>query len=127
MILYLAADLIWGTRIKATAESLGISARPVRSLEMLEARLGEVHPTPIRGLLLDLEKPDEALAMLARLRDRRPIDPPPFPAICWAPHVERGLMEQAAAAGAARVLTRGAFDANLPRLLAELEGVPPCE
>ena len=36
-VLFLAADLIWATRIKATAEDLGVAARPVRTMEMLEA------------------------------------------------------------------------------------------
>lgn len=119
MVLYLAADLIWGTRIKATAAALGVNARPVRSLDMLDARLADAPPEdPVRGVVLDLQKPQEALAMLERLRGP---DAPPalrsIPVLCWAPHVETDLIAQARAAGADRVLTRGAFDAQLEKLL----------
>ena len=120
MVLYLAADLLWGTKIKATAAAVGVNARPVRSLEMLTARLADAPPDdPVRGVLLDLEKPEEALAMLAHLRG--PASNPAhraIPTLCWAPHVERDLMAQAKAAGADRVLTRGALDAQLEPLLA---------
>lgn len=65
MLLYLAADLIWATKLKATAQGIGIEARPVRSMEMLEARLAD---SPVKAIVLDLDKPDEALAFIARLR-----------------------------------------------------------
>jgi hypothetical protein len=122
MILYLAADLIWGTKVKATAAAVGVNARPVRSLEMLEARLADqTAEDPVRGVVLDLEKPEEALAMLACLKGT-PTEGPVPRVVCWAPHVERGLMEQAKAAGADAVMTRGAFDAQLEKVLRELDG-----
>ncbi len=118
MILYLAADLLWATKIKGTAEALGLACRPVRTLEMLEQRLADSAPTAI---LLDLEKPEEALAMLARLKGpgadeqtRR------IRAVAWGPHVARELMQRARDAGADEVLTRGTFDHTLPDLLLAL-------
>jgi hypothetical protein len=118
MLLYLAADLIWGTKIKATAAAMGVNARPVRTLEMLEARLADQPADdPIRALLLDLEKPEEAMAMLARVK----ATPTPIRAVCWAPHVERDLMDHAKAAGADTVMTRGAFDSQLDKLLQQLD------
>jgi hypothetical protein len=118
MILYLAADLIWGTKIKATAQAVGVNARPVRSLEMLEARLADQPAEdPVRGVVLDLEVPEVAMAMLGRLRP----GVPGVRVVCWAPHVERGLMERAKAAGAGAVMTRGAFDAHLDQLLKDLD------
>ncbi|MDX2131315.1 MAG: hypothetical protein SFY69_04610 [Planctomycetota bacterium] len=140
MILYLAADLIWATRIKGVADALGLPARPVRTLDMLEARLAD---SRVSAILLDLEKPDEALAMIERLR--RPPAPgpstaaPPAPEatapapaapatpdprrvriLAWAPHVERDLMQRARDAGADDVLTRGSFDRNLEDILLRL-------
>src|SRR5438477_301401 len=110
MILYLAADLIWATRIKATATDLGIGARPVRSLEMLEARLAD---SEVTGLVLDLEQPDVALAMVRRLRgDSATPRQRAIRIVCWAPHVEVERMEGARRAGADQVLARGAFDHN---------------
>jgi hypothetical protein len=115
MVLYLAADLLWGMRIKATAELLGVPARPVRSVEMLEDRLGDGEPLL---LLLDLEALDTALAMIARLRgpganerDRA------IRIIAWGPHSSTDAIEQARAAGADEVLARGAFDRRLAGIL----------
>ncbi|CAG0977174.1 hypothetical protein PHYC_01566 [Phycisphaerales bacterium] len=118
MLLYLAADLIWATRIKGVAEALGLPARPVRSLEMLEARLAD---SRVSAILLDLERPEEALAMIARLRG--PGAGEQDRSICilaWAPHVQKDLMQQARDAGADEVLPRGAFDRNLGEIMLKL-------
>jgi CheY-like chemotaxis protein len=118
MILYLAADLIWASRIKATAEALGIAARPVRSLEMLEARLAD---SPVTAILLDLEKPEEALVCIARLKgNQASTGERAVRVVAWGPHVAADLLQQARMAGADAVLTRGAFDHRLPELLKEL-------
>src|SRR6185369_15920838 len=119
MILYLAADLIWATRVKATATDLGIPARPVRSLEMLEARLAD---SEVKGLVLDLEQPDVALPMIQRLRGDAAGDRErAIRIVCWAPHVEVDRMEEARRAGADQVMARCAFDHNLPAILRTLE------
>ena len=58
MVLYLASDLLWATRIKSCADDLTppVPARPVRDLKMLEARLAD---SPVKGLLLDLAAGEE--------------------------------------------------------------------
>jgi len=118
MILYLAADLIWATRIKGVADALGIPCRPVRTMEMLEARLAD---SPVAALLLDLEKPDEAMAFIARLRGDGATEPErAVKVLAWGPHVAVELLEQARAAGADVVMTRGAFDHKLPEVLTKL-------
>lgn len=115
MILYLASDLIWATRIKETARALGVEARPVRTLDMLEARLGDSDP---RALILDLEAPEMALAMLEALREQGH----GLRTVCFGPHVAKDLFQQAREAGAHEVMTRGAFDHHLPELLVTLSG-----
>lgn len=118
MVLYLAADLLWATRIKAAAEDAGVAARPVRNLDMLEARLAD---SPVQALLLDLEKPDEALAMIARLRGEGATDRDrAIRIVAWGPHVEDELLKGARAAGADEVMARGAFDHRLPDVLCRL-------
>lgn len=120
MVLYLAADLMWASKIKATADAAGVPCRPVRTLEMLEARLAD---SDVRAIVLDLDKPEEAMAMLARLRGaaagarERGIR-----AVAWGPHVEKGLLQQARDAGADEVMTRGAMDHNLEAVLIRLHG-----
>ncbi|MCC6677376.1 MAG: hypothetical protein IT436_09545 [Phycisphaerales bacterium] len=122
MILYLASDLVWATKIKAMAEDLGLAARPVRTVEMLEARLAD---SPVIAFIADLEKPEEALAMLARLRGRGAGAGEKERAIrtlAFAPHVAKDLMQRAREAGADEVLPRGAFDHHLADILVKLAG-----
>lgn len=141
MILYLAADLLWASKIKGTAEALGIPCRPVRTLEMLEARLAEAatainggaglegaangatasssESSALRALLLDLDKPDEAMAMIARVRREerwRGVR-----VVCFGPHVAKELFQLARDAGADEVMPRGALDARMEDVLLKLE------
>lgn len=124
MIAYCASDLVWATRIKAAAEDLGIQARPVRNLEMLNARLAD---SPVRGLIVDLDAHESALPILRRAREweregssegfgRRRIR-----IIAFGPHVETAALAEANACGADAALTRGAFSARLIDLLKELD------
>ncbi len=115
MILYFASDLVWATRIKATAEDLGLPCRPVRNPDMLAQRLGDSKPT---ALILDLETEQAGLELLAALRAN------PAGAgvrvLAFAPHVKKDLMQAARDAGANEVLTRGAFDHDLVDILFRL-------
>jgi CheY-like chemotaxis protein len=121
MLLYAAADLIWATRIKATAEDLGISARPVRSLEMLQARLADApSDSPVRGFVADLESP-VALELITYLRAPGPGQPNPVRIVAYGPHIATDRLQQAKAAGADQVLPRGAFDRQLPEILKALD------
>src|SRR5262245_18800779 len=124
MILYCAADLLWATRIKATAESLGIPCRPARSVEMLEARLAD---SAVRALIVDLDSGEAALSLIRALRgeNNKPGRDPDraIQILAFGPHVALELFEQARAAGADRVLARGAFDRQLPEILRVL-GAP---
>lgn len=119
MILYHAADLLWGTRIRSTADSLGIPARPVRTLEMLQARLAD---SPARAVVADLDGGDAAMAIIAHLRrpDAGAIEKA-IRIVAWGPHVEVEKLRAAKEAGADAVMARGAFARSLPRILRELE------
>lgn len=118
MILYLAADLVWATKIKATAQAVGVPARPARTLEMLEARLAD---SPVKAVVLDLEAAEAALAFIGRLRGpcasaaERQIK-----ILAWGPHVAVDQLAAAKSAGADFVLTRGAFDHRMDELLRQL-------
>lgn len=118
MVLYFAADLLWASKIKATADAVGVAARPVRTIEMLDARLADSEP---RAILVDLDKPDVALALIARLRapgaDAKNLA---VRIVAWGPHVEKELLQRARDAGADEVLTRGAMDHNLGEILLAL-------
>lgn len=118
IILYSAADLLWATRIKETAAAMGIPSRPVRSVEMLEARLGD---SEVCGLIIDLEAGEVGMQLIGRLR--RPDATPrerALPIVVFGPHVAAAQLEAARQAGASVVMARGAFSANLPRVLESL-------
>ncbi|MGE3108923.1 MAG: hypothetical protein AB7G11_17095 [Phycisphaerales bacterium] len=120
MVLYLAADLLWSSRIRSIGDEIGVPMRPVRTLEMLEARLGD---SDVKGVVLDLDAAETALAMIGRLRGEAatPRDLG-VRIVTWGPHVAVDLLSAAKQAGADVVLTRGAFNSRLPELLRELEG-----
>lgn len=118
MILYLAADLIWASKIKGCADALGLACRPVRTLQMLDARLADSDPV---ALLLDLTANETALAMLDHLRG--PDAANRYRAVrivAFGPHVEKTLFQKARDAGADEVLTRGALDHDMDEVLLRL-------
>jgi hypothetical protein len=123
MILYLAADLVWASKIKATADALSIACRPARTLEMLQARLAD---SDVKALVADLDKPEEALQMIAFLR--RPEASPKergVRVVAWGPHVAKDLLQAARDAGADSVMTRGSFDHDLEEILLRLQSAAP--
>lgn len=109
MLLYLASDLMWATRIKALADDLKIPARPVRNIEMLDARLAD---SQVQALIVDLES-EVAIPLIQHLRAAKPS----IPITCFAPHVKKDVMQAARDAGAHQVMPRGAFDANMATIL----------
>jgi len=126
VVLYLASDLLWATRIKSCAEDLSVAARPVRTLEMLEARLAD---SPVRGVLLDLAAGEEgkegeiALSMLKRLKGEGASGTGGVRVVVFGPHVQAEQLAAARSAGADLVMTRGGLDANLSRVLVDLGGM----
>jgi DNA-binding NarL/FixJ family response regulator len=119
MILYVCADLLWATRIKSTAEAAGLSARPVRSAEMLRDRLAD---SDVRALVVDLEAGETGLALIRRLRGP---DAPPehrrVRVLAFGPHVNTEAFERARAAGADRAIARGGFAERLADVLRDLD------
>ncbi|MEK6701301.1 MAG: hypothetical protein AABZ53_03495 [Planctomycetota bacterium] len=118
MLLYLAADLLWASKIKGTADALSLPCRPVRSVEMLEARLAD---SPVTALLVDLDKPEEAMTMIGRLRGAAAGVPErSIRILAFGPHVAKEALAAAKAAGADEVLPRGAFDHDMGNILKRL-------
>lgn len=124
MVLYLCADLVWGTRIKSTGDALGVPCRPARTPDMLRARLAD---SPVRGLIVDLDAGDAAIEVIAAARNARPASaragppsPPGLFILAFGPHVAADRFEAARRAGADVVLARGALDRRLPDVLTAL-------
>lgn len=118
LIVYLAADLIWATRIKGAGDALGLACRPVRTLQMLEDRLGD---SPVVALVADLEAGDRSFELIDRLRGERASDDDRrIRVLVFGPHVDRDGLQRARDCGADEVLARGVFSANLPEILLRL-------
>lgn len=124
MIVYFASDLLWASKIKGVADAIGVAARPVRDTTMLDARLGD---SEVRGLVLDLDAPEKAFELLAHLRARQkePENQGRFAKIrvaAFGPHVNTAELDRALREGCDPVLTRGAMDREMGRVLRVLEG-----
>lgn len=149
MILYCCADLLWATKVKSTADALGIPARPARNLDMLNARLSDCD---VRGLIVDLESGPVAVELIRAVRGtaKATTETPrhgeemaeggvgggiersvpgrnigrvhQIPIIAFGPHVEVDALRAAATAGATEVMTRGAFGAGLADVLKRIGG-----
>lgn len=141
MILYMAADLLWATRIKETATALALPCRPARTPAMLRDRLADAD---VRALIVDLNAEGAALELIRALREaeapaRVPVaDPAPDPAdhpsprgssaprparvrvLAFGPHVRKDLLQAARDAGADEAIPNAAFDHALPEILLQL-------
>jgi hypothetical protein len=121
MVLYCAADLLWATRIKGTADDLGVACRPARNADMLRSRLAD---SEVRGLIVDLEAGEVALELIRITRSEARTGPDSAAwtgrIVAFGPHVATEAFEAAREAGADAVLARGAFDRRLGEILREL-------
>jgi CheY-like chemotaxis protein len=104
-------DLIFGSRIRAAADQLGVRVAFARSPDALQALAADA-----RLILLDLEtRWLDAAQQIARLKASPSTASVPITA--FAPHVRGAALMAARAAGADRVLARSAFVKVLPELL----------
>lgn len=123
MIVYFASDLLWASKIKAHAEAIGINARPVRDVTMLEARLAD---SDVRGMVVDLDSPETAFTLLARLREHTETASKHgknarIRTAAFGPHVDTVSLHRAQNEGVEIVLTRGAMERSMERVLRELD------
>lgn len=108
----LVTDLIFATRIRTTAEDLGVLLRCVRTVEGLTAALTE---HSVERVIVDLNA--DRVDVCAAIRVARAA-PSVKRVVAYVSHVQADLAESARQAGATRVLARSAFVAELPALLA---------
>ncbi|MEM6392242.1 MAG: hypothetical protein AAF797_05675 [Planctomycetota bacterium] len=122
MLIYCCADLIFATRVRAAAEDIGLTSRPVRNADMLAARLNKVDDgkpnQPVSLFITDLENP-ASLELITQLRtwEAGQTSSTPIPVVAFGPHVMTDALQAAADTGATRVMTRGSFTSALPALL----------
>jgi len=120
MIVYCCSDLIFATKIRSTAEALGVTSRPARDADALQKRLEQVPDgkanDPVTGVFVDMELDDDALALIRQVKTHDAA----IPVIAFGSHVAIDQLQAARQAGADEVMARSQFTANLAYLLAEI-------
>jgi CheY-like chemotaxis protein len=113
-VLALTADLLFASRIRATAEAVGVETILVRSADALEKAAAEQRPARI---FLDLDaRAVDLPALIRRLKEtERTAD---IELIAFVSHVREDAIAAARAAGADQVLPRSVFVRQLPALIA---------
>jgi len=109
-VVYFVRDLLFVSKIRETAEQLGVSVTPARDLETFAREAAGA-----RLVIVDLRLADAATA-LERLA--RTVTPLPQATVGFVDHERLDVMETARALGCTRVLAKGEFASALPRLLA---------
>ena len=109
-VVYFVRDLLFVSKIRETAEQLGVPVTPARDVEALAREAAGA-----RLVIVDLRLPD-AVAALERLA--RTVSPLPQATVGFVDHERLDVMETARALGCTRVLAKGEFASELRRLLA---------
>lgn len=114
MILVVADDLLFRSKISTVAKNLGVVVRAATTPEAAIARAREDHPTLV---LLDLDgqkpQPFDVLRQLAGDPELAHLQ-----TLGFVSHVHAHLVHEARALGIGAVMARSSFVAELPRLLA---------
>jgi len=122
MIVYCSQDLIFATKIRSTAESLGVPSRPIRNASALDKRLNQVDDgklnDPVTGVLIDLEMGPTGLDLIDQTKKHNA----DIPVIAFGSHVATQTLQAAHDRGADFVMPRSQFTANLPALLERFGG-----
>ena len=102
--LLISDDLIFTSRITATARAVGVVVVPVRSADLALAKAREESPS---GVIVDLHNPGLDIAeFVAGLREACPTMPR---VIAYGSHVDADRLKAARAAGCDRVMPRSQF------------------
>lgn len=122
MIVYCCNDLIFATKIRATAEHLGVPARPARDAEAMRRRLEQIDDgklnEPVTGVFIDLDLGETGLALITQVKAHDSA----IPIVAFGAHVATEILAAAREQGAQFVMPRGAFTANLPDILKRFGG-----
>ena len=104
-------DLIFETKVRATAQAMGVAVRCVRSTTELTMQL---EAGAVSLVVIDLNTVSDAIdaVRMAVAHDRSP------KVLAFVSHVDLDLAQQARDAGAHDVLPRSRFVVELPAILA---------
>jgi CheY-like chemotaxis protein len=109
-IVALPADLIFGARIRASAESVG---EPVVIAKNPEDLLAKVREGETRLVILDLDR--RGLAITDVIQQLKATSPAMI--LAYVSHTQEDAIREAKSAGADKVIARGAFANQIGELL----------
>jgi PleD family two-component response regulator len=113
MVLAVVDDLMFTSKIKATARLLGVDVTFVRSSD---AALAGMRANPPALVILDLNNPrTDPLGTVAVMKGEPALAS--IPTVGYVSHVQTDLIDAARAAGVDDVLARSAFTARLAEIL----------
>ena len=122
MMIYCCKDLIFATKIRATADSLSLPSRPARDAAALQKRLDRVDDgqpnEPVSGVIIDLEMGDDALALVDQIKKHSAS----IPVVAFGSHLATQTLQAAREHGADFVMPRSVFAANLPNIIERMSG-----
>ncbi|MGO9918680.1 MAG: response regulator [Isosphaeraceae bacterium] len=110
--LLLSRDLIFTTKIKATAAELGYQIQVAREVLLARSLIAEQRP---RVVLIDLTAGD--LCAPAALCAYRKLAGPDLWFVAFGPHVDADALAKAQAAGCQIAMPRSRFASELPNLI----------
>lgn len=110
-VIALLEDLIFGTKIRFTAESVGVALTTTHSAVGLDEALSE---KDVSLLIVDLNLPGDIAFEAIRIASQHPARPR---ILAYVAHVDRHLADRARQAGVDDVLPRSRFAATLPEIL----------
>lgn len=114
VILAILDDLLFTSKIRATAKQMGATLTVAKSRD---SALAEMHANPPSLVIFDLNNPrTDPLGIVADMKG----DPAlaAIPTIGFVSHVHTELIEAARSAGVADVMARSMFAERLPQILA---------
>ena len=113
MILAVLDDLMFTSKIRTTANQLGVAVAFARSAE---SALTEMRKSPPALVILDLNNPrTQPLAIVGAMKADAVLAS--IPTVGYASHVQTDVIEAARAAGVHEVLARSAFTQHLASIL----------
>ena len=122
MFVYCCADLLFGTKVRSTAEALSLPCRPARDVEALNKRLQQVDDgklnEPVTGVVVDMDLGETALELIAASKAHDAA----MPVVAFGSHVATALLNAAREAGADFVMPRSMFTNTLPDVLMRVSG-----
>lgn len=106
-----ATDLMFRSRVSATARAMGLRVAFASSMEALEKKLAAESPT--RAFIdMDADGATDAIRLVARTI-------PPDRIVAFYAHVHDALRQAATDAGAGTIMTRGQFAGSVELLLGD--------